>query len=414
MGTNMGKTKNKSNKKETDKKQICIQIRNLLDLWLDEETEKTMLQQMKFQECLYNILNIFMMNNQIKEKYAKKDIEDYIRNICMFLKKNQKEITDKDIEDYVKKIFNEKKRNVTCFIPLQELEGFPEGYELGNSRISLFENLPKELKVRIEEEYGFRYKIRDDTENTLNLEDYKNIHISKHWIHRKLDGIGYYKLNDEMYEKISTDLNILRISCGEHASIALDHNEFFFFYPDTKFCIAQINRDSVFYTEVIGEDTKSLNELFSKDNKSDIDNRIIISLNIYALQTTITKIEVKFVLMISALEGLLLSDKDYIGKKLSEKVAFLIGKDKSERISVYDKMKTFYDKRSSFTHQNIRERNKITEPDFQYLSNIFVRTVGKILELERKKIIETIAKENKPNKPDKSLDSYIMDLMFSY
>lgn len=74
-------------------------------------------------------------------------------------------------------------------------------------------------------------------------------------------------------------------------------------------------------------------------------------------------------------------------------------------------MKKMYNKRSNFTHQKKRmnEKDKIAESDLLYLSNALIRTVTKLLELERDNIIQTI--EGDKNK--KSLDSYIKDVMFS-
>lgn len=57
----------------------------------------------------------------------------------------------------------------------------------------------------------------------------------------------------------------------------------------------------------------------------------------------------------------------------------------------------------------MNEKDKITESDLLYLSNAFMRTVTKLLELEKDGIIQTI----EGDKNEKSLDRYIKDIMFS-
>lgn len=395
---------------------MCKAVRAHLDMWLvwlDEETDDTIISQ-EYSNSLDKISDIFMKSDKIRIKYSKMDINDLFRHICIYLDKNASDMSDEDISNYVNYILN-KKRNIICFVPLYELEGFPEGYKVGNSKITLFENLPRELKENIDEHYIFEYKQRDDTEKTFTLEDYKNIHMSKHWICRRVEGVGHYKLNEEAYEKINDDLNILRIAYkSREETITLDHKDFFYFDSDMKLIGSSHKcRNSVQYLDFRDDEIKILNEVFLKDEKSDIDHRIATSLKLYGLQTTVTPVEIKFVLIMNALEGLLLSktDTNYLGKRLSEKVAFLIGKEKDERLQTYLTMKEMYNKRSNFTHQKQRmnEKDKITESDLLYLSNAFIRTVTELLELERNSIIQTI--EGDKNK--KSLDSYIKDVMFS-
>lgn len=391
---------------------ICKAVRDYLDLLMRWD-EKTEILHTPITVSLDKISDIFMESDEIRIKYSKRDIDDRFRFICMYLDKNASDISDEDIAKYVNAILN-KKRSIICFVPLHELEGFPEDYEVGNSKITLFENLPMGLKERIDEHYTFEYKRRDDTEKTLSPEDYKKIHISKHWICRRLESVGHYRLNEEAYEKINDDLNILRNAYSDGETITLNHEDFFYFDSDTKMISSSHKfRNSVLYLDSREGEIKILNEVFLKDKKSDIDNRIVTSLKLYGLQTTVTPVEIKFVLIMNALEGLLLSktDTNYLGKRLSEKVAFLIGKDKDERLQTYFTMKEMYDKRSNFTHQKqkMKEKDKITESDLLYLSNTFMRTVTKLLELQRDNIIQTI--EGDKNK--KSLDGYIKDLMFS-
>jgi hypothetical protein len=395
------------------KKKVSVIVREYLNLLSDEKVDIRIIS-----KSVDKISNIFMEDTEIRKKYSKRDIDDYFINICFFLEKNASDITDDDVATYVNNILIRKGETFICYVPLFELEDFPEGYKVGNSKIILSENLPSELKETINEHYASEYRFRDENERTLSLEDYKGIHISKCWIHRKLERVGYFKFYDDAYEKINDDLNILRIAYGQGYGtsqdiITLNHNDFFFFDPETKFFISSHkDRNCVLYLEPLDSEIKILNGLFLTETKTDIDNRIVTSLKIYGLQTTVTPIEIKFVLIVNALEGLLLSENDmnYLGKRLSEKVAFLVGKDKQDRIDVYKKMKETYNKRSNFTHQKqtMKEKDKITESDLLYLYNIFFGTIRKLLDLEKSNTILTI------EGGEKSLDFYTRELMFSF
>lgn len=130
-----------------------------------------------------------------------------------------------------------------------------------------------------------------------------------------------------------------------------------------------------------------------------------------------TFVDVKFTLIMVALEGLLLTKRElnYLGKGLSEKVAFLIEKQSGEIIKeVYGNMKRCYSKRSNFVHQKkkLRKSYNITFYDLLFIRNIFLRCIEEILILMGNGTITEISSDG--NKSDnKSLDDYIENLIFS-
>ena len=126
-----------------------------------------------------------------------------------------------------------------------------------------------------------------------------------------------------------------------------------------------------------------LSNITQKSYSTKLEKKILQSLQIYGLSRVTKQIEIRFLLMISAFESLLLTknDRDYLGKKLSEKTAFLIEEKHNERLYLYKLMKDYYGKRSSLVHGG---KNKIDKSDERTVNEIFEILIFKLLELSKK------------------------------
>src|SRR5947209_18282844 len=112
--------------------------------------------------------------------------------------------------------------------------------------------------------------------------------------------------------------------------------------------------------------------------------------------------EITFITLISALESLLLgkSDRDYIGLKISEKVAFLMFDEQGERLQVFKNMKKYYDIRSSLVHGKSGKAVKVEQADLDTIKQIFTSVFEKVLNL--------VEKYRSPNtEDDNGWDDYI-------
>ena len=138
-----------------------------------------------------------------------------------------------------------------------------------------------------------------------------------------------------------------------------------------------------------------------------------------------------------ALECLVLdvSDKDYLGWKLAEKICFLLGgrinlkdplriisyfSEKSgntlikSRESLFYQIKDLYNKRSRFAHTGLRsEKNfHISPEDYSTALVVLQLTIERLFELEKNGITH-IQKKGKESFDENSLDSFIEKLKFS-
>lgn len=76
------------------------------------------------------------------------------------------------------------------------------------------------------------------------------------------------------------------------------------------------------------------------------------SIRIVGLVRASKQPQIKLLFNIAALESLLLTknDRDYLGNKLAEKTAFLLGKDFEQRMKIFRDIKKLYSKRSALIH----------------------------------------------------------------
>jgi hypothetical protein len=127
------------------------------------------------------------------------------------------------------------------------------------------------------------------------------------------------------------------------------------------------------YEEMISK----LSDILTKP-KCEIDRKIKNTLIIFGIQTSVTNEQVRFVLLTTCLESLLMakSDRDYLRWKLAEKTAFL----SKNRIMVNTYVKSVYDKRSSFIHGSPSEI--ITEEDVNTIQGAVILVLRKLIELK--------------------------------
>ena len=146
-----------------------------------------------------------------------------------------------------------------------------------------------------------------------------------------------------------------------------------------------------------------------------------------------TPVELKFLLSVIATEGLLLDkdDKDFLGWKLREKVAVLLGdtpgwmrtflnRDEltsqdfdanrvAARADLAQKVGRMYDKRSRFAHQD--EETTVVEDDFRFASMVFRFALQRIVVLYSDKGIRRVRKEAPVD--TQSIDGFIESLKYS-
>ncbi len=169
----------------------------------------------------------------------------------------------------------------------------------------------------------------------------------------------------------------------------------------------------------------------------EVSEHVVSAIDVYGLIHQETPIELKFILSVFALEGLLAGkdDKDFVGWKLREKVALLLGgfafwiryylhREIDEPLTIEEVEKyrvearrklartisDMYELRSLFAHASGELKEKITEEDYRFASMIFRLTLQVMLHLYE---VEGIRYISKQEGGDKSLDWLLESLKFS-
>jgi hypothetical protein len=83
-----------------------------------------------------------------------------------------------------------------------------------------------------------------------------------------------------------------------------------------------------------------MTRLMRNENRTEIENRIMAVVEIFAMLQGGVQLEAKYLLKVISLEALFLSedDRDYLGYRLAEKIAFLLGDDKLWMAITYERL----------------------------------------------------------------------------
>src|SRR5262249_29375125 len=142
--------------------------------------------------------------------------------------------------------------------------------------------------------------------------------------------------------------------------------------------ISNLSPSEEFYRiEYFDDRIKQISEMTKKQNRDEVEQKIVDAIEICGLVEYETPIRVRILLKVTCLEALLLGkkDKDYLGWKLAEKISLLVGNSKAwmytcfsldhkftiskqfvsknrikARIELEKKVKDLYEIRSDFVH----------------------------------------------------------------
>ncbi len=334
---------------------------------------------------------------EISEHYTERElyseVSTFISNSIVFRPANNDEWKE-HVESFLTALEKEKSYIATIILP--NVIGLPIGTRIGPLEVT--EELIQDEKLKEFLDYMHRNKgvpIEERTQVRVAFKAYTSVNVV-----------------DIFYDQVELPLAIL--------SLILD------FDLDTRNCLGQIQSTdipTIFYLrpqkEIIGWSrflskhysgyltTLSKISLNSPPNR--LEKKILQAIQVNGLSRYTRKPEIRYIFLVSSLESLLLTsnDRDYLGKKLSEKTAFLIGSNFEERIKIYKLMKKSYSKRSSLIHKG---EVKITENEVRTLEGIFKRLVFKILDLS----VDYPKMEQKSHENDlEGIEDYINTIKFS-
>jgi len=333
------------------------------------------------------------------------DIKNFFNLIATKLNKWIQHISD---EEFITKLKSDLLTTKTFdyYVPIYCLYGFPEGLKLGSSTVVDFQNLPTEISEYFIRLWGHRFTV--DTEYHKTKEEYINLKKRSTFMHFVIKANGSYKANEKAINLAEDSLHIIRFLYGTNFNIV-----------DMRYKIREVREEGgiegmanlpfiggATYNKFVEKKIPVLTDIFTKSNPNEIERKIKNAIRIFGIQTSVTNDNVRFVLLITCLESLLMteSDRDYLLWKLAEKVAFILN-DKKREIS--DFIKKAYKKRSAFIHGRRSQDDLVTKNDIFNVEIIASNLVWKMIDFVKNGYTHVQKRGNV-----KSINEYVEEAKF--
>ena len=320
-----------------------------------------------------------------------------------------------------------------------ELFNFPDGYILGLCELHSFTQLSQQIQTQISSEWKYRYESEKNIYLVRSFDEYQERKRRETYFCLGVQALGNGKAIEKATRLANQGLNILKCFYPlEHA-------------PRLVACHYKVGASSGAVREErfiwgwhnhwtdkeIEGYLRIVNDFVRKGTDDEIARRCLSAIDIYGMMEGQTPIELRFLVSVMATERLLLGrdDKDFLGWKLREKAAILLGdtpgwleeylgkipKDAltaeecnesraAARADLAKKVGTIYEKRSGLVHQDEGE-TRVTEDDFSLASMLFRWSLHRIVRLYAEKGIRRISKKSTVDL--ESLDGFIESMKYS-
>lgn len=328
------------------------------------------------------------------------------------------------------------------------LYGFMTGYQIGRGSIYQFKDLP----IGIRQNFFHPLMHGTTVSKHPNTERIEKNQENERFLHFRVESVGSYKAREKAILELKRTISILKLIYLWQTSYLVEStfSSYEYHVIDSKHRIVETNpvpvigRNPIVRSPSLDRMIGYLTNITKKDNRTELEDRIVNAIDTFGMIEDNTPLRIRFLLCIISLEGLLLGkgDKDYLGWKLAEKIAFLLGdspkwltfaynvsnEDKSiasekliaeklaeSRRKLAAHIRESYEKRSAFAHANGKGRTRkkekeITVTDFNNSSMILRLAIEKLTELARSGFTH-LSKEN--NQDTHYIDKYVDDLKYN-
>ena len=204
------------------------------------------------------------------------------------------------------------------------LYNFTTCYEIRRGSVYQFKDLPIEIR---------QVYLRPLMHSSRNIEEIEKRHENKRFLHFKVKSIGSYKALEKAIQELKRSISILKLIYMRQTSYFVDPTFASYHVIDSKHKIVITYQDTVIERNPIVKIPRldniicHLTNITKKDNRTELEHRIVNAIDIFGMIEENTPLQIRFLLCIISLEGLLLAkeDKDYLGSRIADKMAFLLG-----------------------------------------------------------------------------------------
>jgi len=270
---------------------------------------------------------------------------------------------------------SQRENTYNFYYAIYNLRNPSSNVKLGNSTILKFDDLPRRTQEHFVgwwKNYFEVYKEWAKTEDELI-----NRKKTSTFLHLKVKAKSDDEAEEDALRSVRDAMSILGFLYGVYLPIHLGsyfREDFavsggpdeYYYIPNLWICEYQSKFD---------EQIPRLSSILTKP-KSEIERKIGNTLRMFAIQVSISNVQVRFVLLVTCLESLLSTDdRDYLGWKLGEKTAFILGRN---RRICFQGVRDAYKKRSEYVHGN--SSTTITEDDVNTMQATVIAVLKKLIE----------------------------------
>lgn len=379
--------------------------------FIKEDAKKDQPPSQRVEEQCSRIIDMMMQFQIIRDNFTINDVKNGFSMLATHLGKNLRNITKDDLNVYLNEMF-EKRFVYNFFFSISIISGFPDEFKIGYGIIKSFKKLPKEVKDYIASTWELAFKENSTIYgiHCKTFEEYKEGRENEAYLCLEITSFGLDKAILLATEKANQSFSILKIvymvdlpSLRECIYFVAEKKR----YGKSDFSHWLLVKHDLHLDEGLNQ----INVIYSKAQPNELEKHIKRAIEIHGMIEETTPLEIKFLLTVIAMEGLIISqeeEKDYIRTKFAERVALLLGDsyvwlfrflnkdlehpniteeeiDKcliESRIALNNRMKNLYDKRSGLAHSRVRKKSKetITEDDFEFAETMFSALLRKLLD----------------------------------
>lgn len=354
----------------------------------------------------------FLKNNPATSKVASySDLTSFFENLPHYCKESYEQITLPDLKSSFNKFFLTVPNFYDFYFKIGQSNEDLTDYMIGNGKVFSSKRLPNKLRKYISKNKAQYLSSRDC------------------FMYIRVNAVGIIQAKEMAFQMVSRNISIYNLVYLKSWYYDMYYNrnsqfDYFAFSdnqnpdPDHRLAedaahqydsIISIERDQV-RDKIILDISKIVT---NDENRNELEERIFSVIDIFGLIQMSTPLKIRFMLCIMSLEALLLSgdDKDYLGWKLAEKLAFLLGNSEywirtyygvgiehlfpnhvpipnelthkvvENRRALNHKIRELYGKRSGFAHGSTRKNEQITEEDYSFIYAILRLSVIRVLDL---------------------------------
>jgi Apea-like HEPN len=223
--------------------------------------------------------------------------------------------------------------------------------------VKQFNSLPPFIQESFEnywrKEFEVDNKLSEYTEQRVNLlKKSVFLNISK-------DANTLIKAQDKAIASIDVSLNVRRVLYN--VNISLKEYCYYITGEDAANIVVMpkyfFESSASQYDRTTNDWSTKLNSIVTYQDSNEISEKLRNALRLLGVATSIDYPDVKFILLTSVLEALVMtkSYKGNISYKLAERIAFLIAQPE-QRLKTFDNVTELYNKRSRFIHQDEKQK----------------------------------------------------------